>query len=195
MNQAFLRTCKRARLSCLFLSWALSYLGGSSFLRIPSSSQGVSDPQEEGAETSAEGPGGRTGRSGTWDPWALPGCREADLIAKGPLCKALVNPQSLSPDPLAASAGFAETGRGGCATAGATRPPSALPHPRALARFHSLVRCPGRERRDGLGNKHLCQVEGRYPKKGGMATHAVSHPHPNVSNSNASQTWVGIRIT
>ena len=128
-----------------------SYLGGSSFLRIPSSWQGVSDPQEEGAETSAEGPGGRTGRSGTWDPWALPGCRDADLTGKGPLCKALVNPQSLSPDPLTASAGFAETGRGGCATAGATRPLSALPRPRALASFHSLVSCPGQAKEGSAG--------------------------------------------
>lgn len=153
-----------------------------------------------GAENLTEGPGGRKGRSGTWNPLILLGCREAGWIGKGLLCKALVYRESLSPDPLPASAGFAETGRGGHATTGVTRPPLALPalsspHPRTASTACSPALGRPSKGGGGLGNEHLCQVGRRHSKKRGTEAHAPSHPHSTVSNSNASQIRVSFRIT
>ena len=116
----------RVGLSHQFLSQAL-ILEVHLFCVFPAACREFPILNRRGAENLTEGPGGRKGRSGTWNPLILLGCREAGWIGKGLLCKALVYRESLSPDPLPASAGFAETGRGGHATTGVTRPPLALP--------------------------------------------------------------------
>ena len=146
----------------------------------------------------SRGTRGKEGQEWHLGPWVLLGYREAGWIGKGLRCKALVHRQSLSPDPLSASAGFAETGRCGHATiCVVARPPPAGPPPPPSTASTAYSPALGRPSKGwgGLGNEHLCLVGGRHSKKGGMEAHAPSHPHSTVSNSNASQTRVSFRIT
>lgn len=113
-----------------------------------------------GRDFFSRGPGGE-GRAGVapWGPWVLLGYREAGWIGEGLLAKP-VYLQSLSPDPLPASAGFAETGRGGTCYHGCgskTSRWSPCP-PGTVSPACSPALGRPSNGGGGAGNEHLCLV-------------------------------------